>query len=95
MAGYVIARVQVDDPEAYKKYTAKTPGVIAQYGGKFIVRGGEVQSVEGEPEERRVVVIEFEDMEAARKFYFSDDYQAIIPLRQAASSGQVFLVDGA
>ena len=94
MAGYIIARVNVTDPEKYKDYTAVTPGLIAKYGGRFIVRGGETVTLEGPEETGRVVVIEFDSLEQAKSFYKSDDYQAAIGLRVAASTGQLIAVAG-
>ena len=94
MAGYLIARINVTDPEKYKDYTAVTPGLIAKYGGRFIVRGGETVTFEGPEETGRVVVIEFETLEHAKTFYNSDDYQAAIGLRTAASTGQIIVVAG-
>ncbi len=94
MAGYIIARINVTDPKKYKDYTAVTPGLIAKYGGRFIVRGGETVTFEGPEETGRVVVIEFETLEHAKTFYHSDDYQAAIGLRTAASTGQIIVVAG-
>jgi uncharacterized protein (DUF1330 family) len=95
MPGYIIAEIEVTDPDAYKLYTARTPGVVAEHGGRFIVRGGAVTALEGPPPSGRVVVIEFADLASARAFYDSSAYRAILPLRQAASRGRVFLVEGA
>ena len=94
MAGYIIARVHVSDPGKYKNYTDVTPGLIAKYGGRFIVRGGETVTLEGPEETGRVVVIEFDSLEQAKTFYESDDYQAAIGLRTAASTGQLIAVAG-
>ncbi len=94
MPAYLIAEVEVTDPEGYAPYRAQTPGVIAAYGGRFVVRGGAVEPREGTPPAGRVVVIEFPDMAAARHFYDGPEYQAILPLRLAASRGRVYLVEG-
>jgi len=93
MAAFVIALIDVTDPEAYKLYTAHTPRVIEQYGGRFVVRGGNPEALEGELAASRFVVIEFADRAAAKRFYESSDYQEIVPLRQAASSGRMAVVD--
>ncbi|MEZ5818313.1 MAG: DUF1330 domain-containing protein [Hyphomicrobiaceae bacterium] len=95
MTAYVIAEVEVTDAEAYKLYADKAPGVTLPAGGKYLARAGHVEALEGEPPRSRVVVIEFEDLEKARAFYYGKAYQEIIPLRQAASKGRLFLVDGA
>ncbi len=94
MAAYLLAQINVTDPEAYKLYTAETPGVIQQYGGRFIVRGGNPQVLEGEPVSSRVVILEFPDMAAARRFYDSPEYQKILPLRFAAATGRAALLEG-
>ena len=86
MTAYVIAEVEVNDPEAYKLYADKAPGVTLPAGGKYLARAGTVECLEGEPPKSRIVVIEFADMEAARAFYYGKAYQEIIPLRQAASA---------
>ena len=95
MPAYVIAEVDVNDPEAYKLYADKAPGVTLPAGGKYLARAGHVEVFEGEPPRSRVVIIEFADMEKARAFDYGKAYQDIIPLRQAASRGRLFLVDGA
>lgn len=95
MKGYVIANIEVHDPEGYEAYRSRTADVIAKYGGRFLVRGGKVEVREGDPGIARVVVIEFADMDAARVFYDSPEYQAILPHRTANSTGSLFLVEGA
>ena len=95
MPAYVIAEVDVTDPAAYTLYADKAPGVTLPAGGKYLARAGKVECLEGTPPKSRVVVIEFPDMAAARAFYYGRAYQEIIPLRQAASAGRLFLVEGA
>lgn len=95
MAAYVIAEVDVKDAEKYKLYADRAPGVTLPAGGKYLARAGKVECFEGPPPKSRVVVIEFKDMETARAFYYGRAYQEIIPLRQAASEGRMFLIDGA
>lgn len=95
MTAYVIAEVEVTDAEAYKLYADKAPGVTLPAGGKYLARAGVVECLEGQPPKSRIVVIEFADMQAARAFYYGKAYQEIIPLRQAASVGRMFLVGGA
>jgi len=94
MPAYVIAEVDVTDPEAYKLYAGKAPGVTQPAGGRYLARAGHVETLEGEPPKGRIVVIEFDSLEKARAFYYGKAYQEIIPLRQAASKGRLFLVDG-
>ena len=94
MPAYMLARVEVTDPEQYKKYTAVSPGVIEQFGGRFVVRGGESVTVEGPEETRRLVVVEFPSVERARAFYDSPEYQAAKALRVDAGHAQFVIVDG-
>jgi uncharacterized protein (DUF1330 family) len=95
VTAYLIARVEVLDPDAYKLYTARSPGAVAAHGGRFIVRAGPVETLEGPEESRRLVVIEFPNREAATKFYHAADYQEIVGLRHAAATSELILVDGA
>jgi uncharacterized protein (DUF1330 family) len=76
-----MANVQVNDPQAYSEYTAQVPGTLEKYGGRFIVRGGEPQVMEGSSLPR-MVVIEFSSTEQANTWYHSPEYQAILPIRQ-------------
>ena len=92
---YLIGEIDVHDPEKYAKYTAQTPAAIAKYGGRFLVRGGTSDPREGDGPKGRVVVVEFPSMDAAKTFYESEDYQPLIPIRQSASSGRLFFVEGA
>jgi uncharacterized protein (DUF1330 family) len=95
MPAYIIARVEVTDWTRYREYTKATPEVIAQYGGKFIVRGGDIVTLEGEAENRRLVIIEFPTLKQAQEFYDSPEYTKVKQLRIGASSGQFIAVEGA
>lgn len=92
--GYLIARVRIDDPERYKKYMAVSPDAIAAFDGKFIVRGGQNETVEGEVETSRLVVAEFPTYQAAMDCYRSDVYQEVKKLREGAGEAQFVLVEG-
>ena len=94
--GYVIATINVDDPEAFaSEYAAHVPPSIKAAGGKVIVSAKEVEMLEGEREGNLTVVIEFPSVEAARGWYESEAYQAIIPARQKATSlNRAMLVPG-
>jgi uncharacterized protein (DUF1330 family) len=94
MPAYIIVRVEVTDWERYREYTKRTPAVIAQYGGKFIVRGGEHVTLEGPAETRRLVVIEFPGLEQAKAFYHSKEYTEVKALREGAALGQLVAVEG-
>jgi uncharacterized protein (DUF1330 family) len=94
MPAYIIARVTVSDPVRYRDYTNITPGVIARHGGRFLVRGGKVVTLEGPNESRRLVVIEFPTLEKAQAFYDSEDYCAAKALRAGAAEGEFIAVAG-
>jgi len=91
---YLIARVEVTDWNQYRKYTDATPAIIERFGGKFIVRGGEVVTLEGPPETRRVVIIEFPTLERAKAFWHSKEYSEVRKLREGAAVGQFMTIDG-
>jgi uncharacterized protein (DUF1330 family) len=93
-AGYVVANVDVKDPERYKEYTAQTPAVIAQYGGEFVVRGGRFEALEGAPPMGRVVIIRFPSFDQALTWYRSEEYGPLAELRQSISEGRLFVVEG-
>jgi uncharacterized protein (DUF1330 family) len=95
MTAYVIADVQVTDSAAYEPYRPLAAASIAQFGGHFVVRGGAVELLEGEPLPERIVVIEFPNADAAPSRYHSEEYQRVSKIRQAASRGRLFLVEGA
>jgi uncharacterized protein (DUF1330 family) len=94
MTAYVIASVNITDPEKYKGYQALTPGAIAAHGGKFVVRGGAMEVLEGEWPRPRVVVLEFESMDAAKKFYNSAEYTAARAKREGAAEFSMVVVEG-
>jgi len=91
----VIADVQVTAAAAYEPYPPLAAASIAKFGGRFLVRGGPVELLEGESQPDRIVVIEFADAETARCWYRSEEYQRALQIRQAASRGRLFLVEGA
>jgi uncharacterized protein (DUF1330 family) len=95
MPAYVIGDIEVTDPVPYEEYRKQVPAVVAKYGGKFIVRGGKVEALEGGWSPKRMVVLEFPSMEQALKWYRSTEYAPLIKLRQKASRGKVLIVDGA
>jgi uncharacterized protein (DUF1330 family) len=95
MPAYVIAEVAVTNPAGYDAYRPLAAASIAQYGGRFVVRGGKAERLEGPDEPQRLVVIEFADAAAARRWYNSPEYQAALPIRLANSRGRVFVVEGA
>ena len=94
MPAYVLAEIEVTNPEGYKEYTTHVPATIAKYGGRFVVRGGKATALEGEWPERRRVLIEFPSADAARKWFDSPEYEKPKAMRQANSKGRLLLLDG-
>jgi uncharacterized protein (DUF1330 family) len=92
--GYLIARVTITDPERYEKYRLKTPEVIASFGGRFLVRGSPIETVEGNHAQPRIVVLEFDSIGRARAFYDSPACQEIAKTRQEAAQSHIILVEG-
>jgi uncharacterized protein (DUF1330 family) len=96
MPVYVIADVRdVWDADALQEYRRRNTDAVAAAGGRFLIRGGEHELLEGEWDTRRIVLMEFPDREAARAWWTSDGYEAIKPIRRGASTTNIILVDGA
>lgn len=94
MAAYVLAEVEITNPEGYREYTAVVPGTIAQYGGKFLVRGGAATPLEGEWPQVRRVIIEFASKEQALKWFNSPEYEKPMAMRRANSRGRLVILEG-
>ena len=94
MPAYLVANITVTNSKRYPEYREKVPPVIAQYGGKFLVRGGAIHPAEGDLGVDRLVVIEFPTLEAARRFYDSPEYAPLLKLRLETARSQVAFVEG-
>jgi uncharacterized protein (DUF1330 family) len=94
VAAYVIAMVRVDDPETYKEYTSRTPPTVKKYGGKFLARAGEIDTVEGEPFNDRLVILEFPSKQAVHDWLADPEYQAAAKYRKASSQARLLVIDG-
>ncbi len=95
MPAYVIGDVrEVRDPDALAEYRRRNTDAVARHGGRFVVRGGELEVLEGEWPTTRIVVIEFPDMAAARGWYESDEYAPLKALRRQASDTNLVIVEG-
>ncbi len=77
MSVYIVAEVDVQNPEGYAEYAPLANDSVVRHGGRFVVRGGKTEVLEGEWSDR-IVVLEFDDLDAARAWYYSDDYQAVV-----------------
>jgi uncharacterized protein (DUF1330 family) len=96
---YVIAEVEKDptkaqDPAAMRKYAEEAPKSLALFGGHYLVRGGQVQAVEGEAPKGNFVVIAFDSLEKARGWYSSPQYEAIKPIRQNSTKSRILIAEG-
>lgn len=94
MPAYIYANVEITDPAAYETYRREVPALIAAHGGRYLVRGGAVTVLEGAGVPQRQVILEFPSMTQLRAFYDSPDYQRLVAIRQAASTGTLFAIEG-
>ena len=92
--GYAIVRVSISDEDRYADYRSGTLASLEPFGGRFIVRGGATECVEGTWDADRTVVIEFPSLEQARSWYHSDGYQQLAAIRREASNADFVLVEG-
>jgi len=93
-AAYVVAQVDITDPEAYARYREQVPATVAKYGGEFLARGGRAEALEGAAPAGRTVVLKFPSYEAALAWHSSDEYAGPKAIRQAASNGSLMVVEG-
>ena len=94
MAAYVIAEVEVQDSAVFEEYRKLVPATIAQYGGKYIVRGGATETKEGGWAPKRVIVLEFPTLARAREWYHSAEYAPALAMRLKAAKSRMILVEG-
>ena len=95
MNAYVIGEIEVTDPAVYEEYRKQVLAVVTKYGGKFLVRGGAKTVLEGNIPFARIVVTEFPDVESAKRFYNSVEYQAAKSKRLGAADFNMMVVEGA
>lgn len=94
MVAYVINDMEVTDPELLEEYKQLSPPTVAQYGGRFLARGGRVETIEGAWSPKRLVIIEFPSVEKARAWVESVEYEQARRLRQRASRSNIVVVEG-
>ena len=94
MPAYILAEIEITNPEGYKEYTKAVPATIEKYGGRFIHRGGATSVLEGEWPDRRRVLIEFPTAAAARQWWDSSEYKQPKEMRRANSRGRLLLLEG-
>jgi len=94
MPAYIHADLEVTDPVAYETYRQQVPALIAAHGGRYLVRGGAMEVLEGERASRRQVILEFPDMAHLKAFYHSPAYAPLIAIRQGAARGSLVAIEG-
>ena len=94
MAAYLVVEIEVTNPAQFEEYKKLAPAAIAKYGGRYLVRGGAYEAIEGDWKPQRLTVVEFESMEKAKAFYHSPEYQVAIKARLGAANFKLLLVQG-
>jgi uncharacterized protein (DUF1330 family) len=94
MAAYIIGTMSISDPDLYVKYRAGVDEATQKYGGRFLVRGGAVETLEGAPFQKRLVVLEFTSMQTLHEFWNSPEYEALKEIRRNASEADIWAVQG-
>jgi uncharacterized protein (DUF1330 family) len=94
MPAYVIVETDIHDPEQYERYKAAVPASLAAHGGRFIARGGEMAVLEGDWQPKRLVALEFDDLEAVQRWYRSPEYAEAKQLREGAAQLRMVAVEG-
>ncbi|GAA3047645.1 DUF1330 domain-containing protein [Pseudonocardia yunnanensis] len=94
MTAYVVVEIQVHDPELYEQYKPIAANSIELHGGRYLARGGETELLEGDVSPARIVILEFPDAAAARRWYHSAEYAEALKIRERASVGRLIVVEG-
>ena len=94
MSAYVIVEIEVTDPEMFEEYRKIVPPTIEAFGGRYVVRGGATDTLEGGWQPKRLVVLEFEDAERAKAWHASDLYAPARAMREASARSRMVVVDG-
>lgn len=94
MAAYVITDIDITDPVGYEEYRKLAAPTMGAYGGKFVVRGGRVEELEGEWSPKRLIVVEFESFEQAKRWYASQEYRVAKSVRERTAITNMILVEG-
>ncbi len=94
MPAYIVSMMSISDADTYRKYTDRTPLIVKKHGGKFLARGGDVLTVEGEEYKDRMVILEFPNRQAVMDWYDDPDYVEARAFRHASSEARIFVIDG-
>jgi uncharacterized protein (DUF1330 family) len=94
MAAYILVDLTINDPQTYERYKLLAPASIAAYHGRYLVRGGRTEVLEGDWEPSRLVILEFPGVEEAKAWWDSEEYAAAKALRQSCAATEMLLVEG-
>ena len=94
MSAYIVVQVDITDPERFAEYRTMVPASLEAYGGRFLARGGATETLEGDWQPSRLVILEFESVEQAKRWWDSDEYREARDLRQASADTQMVVVEG-
>jgi uncharacterized protein (DUF1330 family) len=94
MSAYIIVDIDIHDAAGLEEYRKQVPATVTKYGGRFIVRGGKFEQLEGEWQPKRLVLLEFPSVEQARRWYDSEEYRPLKAMRLKASNSNLILVEG-
>ena len=94
MAAFVIVEIEIHDPVEYEEYKKLTPASIAAYDGKFVVRGAQTESLEGNWNPQRIVVLQFPSVARAKEWWHSKEYAAAKTIRQRSAKTKMLVVEG-
>ncbi len=94
MSAYFVVDIEVIDAFGYEEYRRLAPATVSAYGGRYLTRGGKVESIEGDWMPHRFVVLEFESIAQIKKWYDSPEYSAIKPIRLRTTNSKAFIIEG-
>jgi uncharacterized protein (DUF1330 family) len=94
MSAYVIVEIDVTDPEGYEEYKAPAAATVVASGGRYLVRGGKTEVLEGDWQPKRIVVLQFDSVEQAKAWYDSEEYHPLKAVRQRTTHSRMILVEG-
>ena len=94
MPAYLVVDIEVTNPQQFEQYKKLAPAAIAKYGGRYLIRGGAYETLEGDWKPQRLTIVEFESTEKAKAFYDSPEYQTAIKARTGAATMKMLLVQG-
>ena len=94
MSAYLVAELEVTDPTVFEEYRKRVAATIAAHGGRYIVRGGALEALEGGWNTKRMVILEFPSLAQAKTWYASPEYQELLKLRQRSSKSKVVMIEG-